>query len=96
MWKYFVDRYVPMGLLPRSYNFEQQFRFAFEHSTGRTIEHAFDVAGVDRKKIPICIKVLDEQFGEQMFSGIEEQTAAAFRDSIFTLLEFLANGGKKP
>lgn len=91
MLRQFVNRFVPRGLLPRSYNTEQLIRYCVEKSSGKPIEHWFALAEMTDTEQREFFDLLDVKFGKQLNSGDEPTMRQAFADVIAELTRHVSD-----
>lgn len=96
LFKKVINKYVPIRLLPRRYNVEQQFRWVFERVTGQSLEQAFDLFGVERAQVRKSLNTVDRELGKLMLEGNQEGFEPAMRLAIASLLDALVQHGNAP
>jgi hypothetical protein len=83
--KKFVNRFVPMGLLPRRRNMETILRNLYEKYKGRPLEEVFQRLGISEEQSKRIFDALDEEYGERMFAGSLEEAGPAVDEAAMAL-----------
>jgi hypothetical protein len=89
MFRRLVNRFVPMTLLPERSNFEQQIRFAFEKSSGRTLERGFELCGMSEAKITPALDYIFDKYGARALNANDlDDAGRAISEAVSELIEY--------
>lgn len=89
MFEKFINRYIPIALLPRRRTTEHLLRRAFLKEAGQSIDRFFENANMSEKEIKIFFDVVDERLGERMIADDVLVRVAAAKEAMHSLMEYV-------
>jgi len=89
-WTRFVNRFVPLGLLPRRRNTETIVRGMFERYRGKSLDEEFKRVGITDGDAAAIFDEVDQKFGLHILSNRSDIRDAALNGSFMLIASFVA------